>query len=328
MKKVLPVLLLLALHLPVFAQDTLVSEAFDPNEYADASNTRNYCTQKVLNQMPTKQFSLGYEVNAPFQNANLGGTQRIFPLGGLRASANFLAISTNRLILSVGASYWGVRAHTNRLSTLTAFNQLYTNRMDLTGLNALAFKPLNEKHFLIVQANADLSHIGRSNNFGFSREALTFYGSALFGWKKNDYRMLGIGLSRSYRLGRPILVPVLLYNKTFNDHWGIEALLPARGHVRYNFSTNSLLAAGFELEGQQYHLQGSSLFLQRGEIKPRIVFEKKLIGFFWLSAQLGYRINGRFNLVNRYDGTEANEVWLNNWGNSPYVNISINLVTP
>jgi hypothetical protein len=89
-----------------------------------------------------------------------------------------------------------------------------------------------------------------------------------------------------------------------------------------------MLLAGYELEGQQFDLINNSNFLQRGEIKPRLMFEQKLKGFFWLSAQVGYRINGRFNLVNKYDGQEKNEIFINSWGNSPYINIGINFVSP
>lgn len=200
--------------------------------------------------------------------------------------------------------------------------------MSTESFNLTVFKPLNEKHFIIAQANLDVSTIDNDNSWAYSKSGLSVYGSVMYGWKKGDYRMLAVGLSRTYRLGRPLIVPILLYNKTFDDKWGMECLFPARAHVRYNFSTNSMLLAGYELEGQQFDLIENEQFLQRGEIKPRVVFEKRLKGFFWLSAQAGYRINGRFNLVNKYDGQEKNEVLKNNFGNAPYFNIGINFVSP
>lgn len=326
MKNIVGIIVFILISLSLQAQDS--TEVFDASEYGDATENKSYCTQKVLNQAPTKQFGIGYEMSAGFKNTHLNGSERINMMGGLRMNVNFLALSTNKIILSLGASYWGSKIHTKESSAELSVNQIYTNRMDLEGLNLLVFKPLNEKHFIIVQANCDMAQIGAANQHAFSSQALTYYGSAIFGWKKSDYRMLGIGVSRTYRLGRPIIVPIVLYNKTFNDHWGVETLLPARAHVRYNLSPNSLLMAGYELEGQQYDLQSNNLFLQRGEIKPRLVFEKKLIGSFWMSAQLGYRLNGRFVLVNTYDGQEKNQVYSNNWGAAPYFNLSINFVTP
>ena len=40
--------------------------------------------------------------------------------------------------------------------------------------------------------------------------------------------------SPQYFLGTKPHVPVLFWNKTFNDKWGMELLLPARGFMRYN----------------------------------------------------------------------------------------------
>lgn len=328
MKQILFFLFTLACSITAVAQDTLSSEPFDPAQYEDASNEKKYCTQKVLNQVPTKQFGLAYEWSSGFTNAHAGGSESVASMSGLRATANVLAVSTNKFLLSMGVNYWGSRVRSTSPGTQPTLNRVFSSRMDALGFSALVFKPFNDKHFLIGQLNADHAAIGLNNEFALVKKGITAYGAMMFGWKKSDYRMLALGISRSYRLGRPLILPILLYNKTFNDHWGIEALLPARGHVRYNVSTNHVLLLGYEAEGQQYAFEAEPLWLQRGEIKPRLVWEKKLAGFFWLSAQAGYRINGRFNMLNRYDGQEVHEVLRNNWGSSPYVNLGIYFVTP
>lgn len=328
MQKLLLTLALFLVAPYVQAQDD--DDVFDPSQYSDASTVKKYCTQKTLNQTPTKLIGLGFEMNAGFKNNNLTHYQSFRGMGGLRAQANFLVISTNKLIISAGGTYWGTRFFTKNPVALLPddMNQLYQNNIYNLGGNATVFKPLNEKNFIIVQGNIESAFTPDEGNIDNIKQSIFYYGSAFYGWKKGDYRMVGVGLSRTYRLGRPLIVPVLLYNRTFNDHWGIEAVLPARAHVRYNFSTNSMLLGGYELEGQQVDLVNSNNFLQRGEIKPRLVFEQRLKGFFWLSLQAGYRVNGRFNLVDRYNGKESNEFFVNRWGGSPYVNFSINFVSP
>jgi hypothetical protein len=324
MQKIILCMAFLGLSMGLRAQD---DEVFNPDDYNDASTVKKYCTQKTLNQTPTKLIGLGFEMNSGFKNSNLTHNQSFSAMGGLRAQANFLVISTNKLIISAGGTYWGTRFFTKNpiATTPSDMKQLYENNIYNLGANATAFKPLDEKHFVIVQANVDAALTPNDGSINGIGRSLYYYGSAFYGWKKGDYRMVGVGLSRTYRLGRSLIVPVLLYNRTFNDRWGIEAVLPARAHVRYNFSTNSMLLGGYELEGQQVAIVNSNNFLQRGEIKPRIVFEQRLKGFFWLSLQAGYRINGRFNLV---DQTKKTEVFTNNWGGSPYVNVSINFVSP
>lgn len=318
---------LLGLSMGLRAQD---DEVFNPDDYNDASTVKKYCTQKTLNQTPTKLIGLGFEMNSGFKNNNLTHAQSFSGMGGLRAQANFLVISTNKLIISAGGTYWGTKFFTKDPIALLPgdMNQLYKNNIYNLGANATMFKPLDEKHFLIVQGNIESAFTPDEGKIDNIKKSIYYYGSAFYGWKKGDYRMIGVGISRTYRLGRPLFVPVLLYNRTFNDRWGIEAVLPARAHVRYNFSTNSMLLGGYELEGQQVDLVNSNNFLQRGEIKPRLVFEQRLKGFFWLSLQAGYRVNGRFNLVSEYNGEENKEVFKNNWGASPYVNFSINFVSP
>jgi hypothetical protein len=331
-------LLLLALMANTFiasAQDTTSSdsdeplEAFDASALSDAGDAKVYCTQKTINQTPTRIATIGYEHNLAFKN---NAVDAIDGMGGLRAGLQYLAVSTNKMILSIGANYWGAKVNSKAVSVMPGNNQLYNNRMDMLGLNALLFKPLDKKHFITAQLSTDASSISNNNGFAFDAKGLTYYGTAIYGWKKNDYTMIGVGASRTYRLGRPLIVPVFLLNKTFNQHWGVELLLPARAHVRYNVSTTNMLLAGVELEGQQYFMQPASgqvdKWLQRGEIKPRVIWEKKLYGFIWLSTQLGYRLGYRNNIVNTYDGKASNEITTNQWGSSPYFNVSVSFVTP
>lgn len=82
----------------------------------------------------------------------------------------------------------------------------------------------------------------------------------------------------------------------------MELTLPARAYLRYNVSPYSILIAGYEIEGAQYLVEtDKKMFLQRGEIKPRIQLEQKLWDSFWLTAQAGLRINGRFDVMKFYD---------------------------
>ena len=114
----------------------------------------------------------------------------------------------------------------------------------------------------------------------------------------------------------------------------MELLLPARGHLKYNFSTSSILQLGFELEGNQFWMnlpnsQNKEVFIQRGEFKPRVIWDKKIKGFIWFSAQAGLRYNWRFDVMNEYDAKENNQRYFtSNLGNPFYVNFSINLVSP
>jgi hypothetical protein len=68
--------------------------------------------------------------------------------------------------------------------------------------------------------------------------------------------------------------------------------------------------------------------LQRGEIKPRLQWERQLKNFSWLTAQAGVRVNGRFVLTDRYSGKDQHEVFRTQLSVPFYFNIGISLASP
>ena len=343
MKKILlRGLLLLSPWLAYSQTDTTkTNDNFEGFGDADDKVVKTYCTQKVSYLSPTKLISIGYETQLPFHLYSVGThgqTQAISTaethvnrFGGLRLGLNTPVISRSNFILNLGLTYWNTgvtlanpERSANLFSTLSSLNS--------TGLNATIFKPFNNKNYLIIQASADINGNYQSLD-ALNSKGITYSGSVIYGWKKNDNLMWGLGITRTYRAGQVLHIPVIYYNRTFNQKWGIEAIFPARLHVRRNFSPSSYLMAGYEIEGNTYYLgnsaSGSDLYLRRGELKPRILFEKQIKGFVWFSAQVGLRYNWRFNVFNSQNPTD-NQVPLfeNTLGNSLYFNIGINLVSP
>ena len=323
----------------VFSQ-TDTTENFDYSNFGDADGVKRFCTQKVLNQTTQRIISLGFEQYGAFEMPGVSFLTRQAPaqininqVNAIRAQVNVPVISTNKLIWQMGVNYWSSKfnianPNVNEFATALSNNALLT-----AGLNTTVFKPLNEKNFLIFQASADVNGLFENVN-DIQNKAMTASGTIIYGWKTSEKNMIGAGLARTYRAGRLLHVPVLFWNKTFNDKWGMELLLPARGFVRYNFSTTSMLQAGFELEGNQFLVRlpqtlSINTYIQRGEVKPRIMWDKKLTGFLWLNAQAGLRYNYRFDVVNRYDAMEESQRFFSsNLGNPLFFNISLNFVSP
>lgn len=64
-------------------------------------------------------------------------------------------------------------------------------------------------------------------------------------------------------------------------------------------------------------------------MKPRITYERQLAGFIWLSAQVGWRYNWRFDVFSTQNPVDNQRpVFENNLGNPLYFNVGINLVSP
>ncbi len=344
MKKKLKLAVLFFLPFLSFSQTdtTKTSEDFNFEEFGDADDKviKTFCTQKVNYLSPTKLISIGYESQLPFHLASVGthsnaqvistAETHVNTFGGVRLGVNTPVISRSNFILNLGLSYWNTRV---ALESPERSGNFFQNLQALnsTGINITMFKPLNNKNFVLVQTNADLNGNYRGLT-ALNTKGLTFSGTAIYGWKKDDNFMWGLGVSRTYRAGQVLHIPVILYNRTFNQKWGIEAILPAKAHVRRNFAPTSYLMAGYEIEGNAYYLENSAatpLHLRRGELKPRIIFEQKIAGFIWFSAQAGLRYNWRFNAFNSQNPTKDQKpLFENTLGNPLYFNLSINLVSP
>ena len=335
-------LVFLAVLLPLLASAQVdTTEVFDDSKFGEAEGVKRYCNQKVVNQTPQRIVSIGVERLGSFAipdipvSAMLPAMQNFSAsqMTAIKAQVNIPVISTNKIIWQMGANYWGSRIAISELTTNLITKQLQNHNLTSAGINTTIFKPLNEKNFLILQASADLNGVFQQIG-DINGRALTVSATAIYGWKRSEKNMFGVGAARTYRAGQIIHVPVLLWNKTFNDEWGMELLLPARGHVRYNFSTASILQLGFELEGNQFWMNvpnspTGTVFLQRGELKPRIMWDKKLTGFIWLNAQAGLRYNWRFDGMNVYNGKADNQRYFTSaLGNPLYVGISLNFVSP
>lgn len=321
-------------------------ENFD--QFGDAADAgKAYPTQKVLYLTPTKLISVGYEAQLPFDvtavgpPATAGATPaaqtRIESARGLRLAFNAPVISRNNFILNLGLTYWNTGLGVANPERSPYF-RLLEDGLRTTGLNATVFKPLDSKRFILLQLNADAN--GNYRRPGdLSSKHLTYSGTGIFGWKPDDNLQWGVGVSRTYRAGQLIYVPVLLYNRTFSPRWGCEVIFPARAELRRNFGTHALLKLGYELEGNTYYLGQtgtSDVYLRRGELKPRLTYEQQLAGFVWVSAQAGLRYNYRNDAFRTQNPTSEREglfgsepeLFKNTLTNPLYFNLSLNLVSP
>ncbi len=330
---------------------------YDDLDFTDGG-TKRFCTSKIVGLSPQKLISIGYDVQGS-QTLTAGSLNNFDPaIGeqtrtydfshGLRFAANIPVISRNDIIVQAGVNHWR-HSYVSSGSELTVLDHplhqvLENDGLQTTGINTTIFKPLNETQFLLFQGSMDINGNYDYDNFQSPRHA-RYSAAALWGKKPKDNKQWAIGVSRTYRAGELNYIPILLYNWTSpRGKWGTELLLPARGHVRYSFNARSMLFAGFELEGQSYRLNNNSdinwgrdfVELRRSELRFRLMYERSLVNFIWLSVQAGYRVNYLYDLDELDDGREFYRGFFgdqpyfatNDLSNPWYFNISINLVSP
>lgn len=352
----------------LFAQDTLEVEE-DYSQYDNMSalpsdyKTKTFATQKVLGQSPTKLVYLGYEVMAPqsFTASSLNDgfglpklpvyaaqENNIQVSQGLRGETNVPIVSRNNVILNFTAIYLEQRYRfENKTNNNT--NPLIKTLSDgsIRNLNAglTLFKPFDAKNFMILQVQGDYAGTWNITNW-HNPKHIKISAAAIYGRKSHERFMWGVGVSRTYRVGEQNYIPVVLINYTAKSQkWGLEILAPARGDFRYSFNSRNILKIGAELEGMSYFITAKNNFynshntalndieLRRGELRTRIVYERPIYKFLWVTSQIGYRINWDYNIDNGefFRGFFRDQPYLqanNSLGNAFYVSAGIMLVSP
>lgn len=358
MKKNILIVLVSLIALNAQAQvDSTATDEEDFSQYANmelSGGAKRFCTSKVLGMSPNKLISLGYDFQTAHTLDNTDpnaakaesktGNARISAAHGVRVAANFPLLSNTKWLINLGGNYWQTQYDMSSHSKDNYFiHQLHHHPLSTLGLNLTVFKPLDEKHFILafVSADANGNFVLFDNQIGNYIERSKYTVVGFYGWKRSDLSMIAVGASRTYRPGALGIIPLILFNHTFeNRKWGIESLFPARLNVRRSFNPRNLLMFGYELEGNSYSIINRAtgvspygpLELRRSELRPRITYEKSLAGFIWLSVQAGYRIAYNFNIDDkdyfRLIGSDRPYYMENTLGGAFYFNVSLNLVSP
>lgn len=295
----------------------------------------------------------GFDVDEDNPGVNEAGTAEF--TGGFRFNTNIPIISKSSFVWQSGINFmdtrYNIRENLNSPQSpvvLPDGSQARTlgqilNEDGLRNINwtNTLFFPLNEKDFIVFQGQMDLSGNYDFDNFQ-SLNTLRYSAAAVYGRRVNDYYRWGIGITRTYRVGNLNYVPVIMYDWTSkNRKWGTEILFPAKAYVRYNINSNSLLLAGFDLEGQSYRIDdysinGNSYEIRRGEVRPKLEFQTRISGYIWATVQAGYRMDWSYDAdeldSNRdfFRGFFGNQDFgmINTLGNPLFFNVGLNFVSP
>lgn len=213
----------------------------------------------------------------------------------------------------------------------TALNDHSLKRL---GTSLYVLKPFIGNKYLAFRGNVNFS----GNYSGFTKiknEYLSYDLSTLLGIRKNEQTEFGFGVTYRVKPGIHSIYPLLMYNHTFNERWGLEALLPLKAKLRYNLSDNTMLFGGAELRGGSYVIKSSQLHgfenqpisFNNTEIRYGATIEKKVFRFLWLAFDLGYRSNMNFDFARTTSGKKYTIIETDADGGM-YANFTIFLTPP
>ena len=319
------------------------------------SDKQQFATPSVLGQGPSKGLIVRYERTPRFDvdaRAQVVGLRDFSSEAtkNARLSIKGYIPAWNRphLKVIVGISY---EREEFKFDPPFSNYELLDNIQD-KGLKELAtqvvvLRPVDEVHWWLARVKGSLNgdytssaELGRTDYLRMSAEAL-------YGWKRSPRHSWGVGFQYGFTFGRLSLYPALLYNRTFNDHWGVEALFPARVTARYNASRNSIFYGGYAVDGLNYIIRLRSeltrksndgtpladkvplrtLELREIEVKFRLRWEHEIFDFLWGAAEAGYRYNYAFDAFDRTNA-DREKIISTKLGGAPYASLELFLTPP
>ncbi len=209
------------------------------------------------------------------------------------------------LMVAAGFKYASEQYQFEQISNANSLdNALNGKTLKSIGGTLYVVKPFRGNHYLMLRAGADLNgdyQLKDVRNIHFLR----FSFSPLYGIKRDAYTTYAVGFSYNNLFGRSTLSPVLVYNKTFNTHWGIELTLPVSAKLRYSPNPKTFVYATAELNGANYTLRlnnpelstYSTLYLQRSEIRLLLNYEREIYNFLWFGMEAGLRTPYKYVLA-------------------------------
>lgn len=144
----------------------------------------------------------------------------------------------------------------------------------------------------------------------FDGRYATYSALAVFGVKPRPDLEWGVGLTYSDNFFNRQVLPFAVYNRTFNDKWGIETVLPVSIMGRYNFRKGRLILFGAEYQSDSYAVdvltgksdQAAPYFFRHAEIAVKASYDHHLGSWFWLNLEGGYQVPVRNEFINAQSG--------------------------
>ncbi|UYZ62679.1 DUF6268 family outer membrane beta-barrel protein [Hymenobacter weizhouensis] len=314
-----------------------------------ASATKEFANPSVVGMGPSKGLIFHYERTGPFRvKSATQGDRPVFPSD----SRNYQGrVSDNdRWVIKAYAPLWN-RPHLkmvlginyereefefqNPPTNYSLYNELENRGLKTLGSQLVVLRPIDETRWILGRVKGELNGDYSSNELDLNDYLRMSY-EFIYGWKRSPMFSWGVGVQIGYTFGRRSIYPAIVYNRTFDNRWGVESIFPARVTVRYNASPRSLLFAGYQVDGLSYQIRlrqslaGSpdlrSVELRETEVKFRGRWEREIYDFLWFGLEGGYRYNHAFDAFDRRNG--RSKVVDSKLAGAPYASLELFLVPP
>ncbi len=291
----------LTLHFTLTAQTPPI---FLPDDFDyEAEDVGCVCNPGVINKSPGKGLLIEYKLTSgggftPDEVAAGISPSKINNLARLRFRLKIPVVIKPKVKFLIGLDHFREQYHFNFIQPAFAeqLNLLASTTLKTSRLTGYFLQSVGESNYIGLQVRGAFSgnYDGIINTDSYFNQIRA---SVIWGVKKRDDLEWGIGLVYSDNFSRKRILPFLLYNRTYNERWGLEAAFPVSVLMRYNFTPTSLLLFGPELSSSAYALRGEQTlgnddyYFRHTELEFGVKYERQLRSWFWASIHGGLQIN-------------------------------------
>jgi len=299
-----------------------------------------YATPSVLGQGRSKGIVIGYERLPQFDIESESDDPRVGNgFGRVRRNNKFdfrifaPLMNRDRTKLIFGFNHNFEEFNFEDENGYSLYENLEDKNLKRLGAQLAFLRSIDDRKFYLIRVKGELNGDYRTDNVSLKDYLKTTVDIA-YGWKESPYFSWGVGLQLGYTFGRRSIYPAILYNRTFNEKWGVESIFPANILVRRNVSEKTLLFAGYRLEGASYTLnvkqpplsEFGRLELRRTDIKGLVRLEQEIYDFLWFGIEGGYR---RYFRNRVYDEVGSrDELIANDLAGAGYIGVELFVVPP
>ncbi|WP_439881134.1 DUF6268 family outer membrane beta-barrel protein [Pontibacter sp. MBLB2868] len=308
----------------------------------EVETLEEYATPNVRGMGKSRGVIVGYErlpnfdIDSESDDPKIGnGSGRVHRHNKFYVRAFAPAVNKPQTKVIVGIDYKLEEFNFSEISPSSYSLYRYLEDKDLKslGLQVAYLHSMDNRRFYLFRIKGELNGDYTRDNISIP-DYLKVTLDLAYGWKRTPDYALGIGLQLGYAYGRQSIYPGILFNKTFNDKWGVESIFPANARVRYNFDEKTLLYGGYRLEGASYDIFANSTALQefgeiefrRTDIKGLLRLEREIYDFIWFGVEGGFRQYYRHRIFDEVGSRDP--LITNDLAGAGYVNVEIFLVPP
>ena len=272
---------------------------------SDARSGLNLVKPGVRNDSPSKGLEVIYGVRPGFDlgDSETVGTQPISHFDNLTVKLKIPVVykpKDFKAVIGVAYNYEKYLLD-NDAAVDVFYRELDNDALKSVRATAYLAKMFDSKIYTVLRLEA--AYNGNYDKFvNYDEQYRILRAALIVGYKPSADTEYGFGGFVNNTFRRTTVWPILMFNKTFNDKWGFESVIPVRLLLRYNQNEGSLFYFGTEFASREHSLdilnsfgleevRETNIYFRRQSVQLNVEWQKQITGWVWFKAKAGFNYN-------------------------------------